>query len=63
MKRILAGLVVVSALLGGAAQAGDYEKGYEAYIRGQFEAARQFWEAAAADGEVKALNNLAWLYL
>ncbi len=63
MKRILAGLVVVLALLGGAAQAGDYEKGYEAYIRGQFEAARPFWEPAAADGEVKALNNLAWLYL
>ena len=39
MSRILAGLVVVSALLGGAAQAGDYEKGYEDYIRGQLEAA------------------------
>ena len=63
MKGILRGLAVVSALIGSAAQAGDYEKGYEAYIRGQFEAARHFWEAAAADGEVKALNNLAWLYL
>ncbi|MGB1005706.1 MAG: tetratricopeptide repeat protein [Thalassobaculaceae bacterium] len=65
MKRFLAGLVVVSALLGAGsiARAGDYEKGYEAYIRGQFDAARTFWEAAAAAGEVKALNNLAWLYL
>jgi TPR repeat protein len=44
------------------AWAQDFRKGYDAYLRGDYAAAAREWEPLALQGDVKAMNNLGFLY-
>ncbi len=60
MKHVFAALVLV--LLAAPAYAQDYDKGLEAYERGDHATALEAWRAAADQGDARAQNNLGGMY-
>jgi len=63
MRRILATLAVVGALLFSAGSAwADYDDGLAAYNRGDYAAALQEWRPLAEQGDAKAQYNLGVMY-
>jgi|TARA_E500000178_G_C17000339_1_gene745320 TPR repeat protein len=65
VKQFLSVIVVAFCVFAGTGTgwAGNYAKGYDAYLRGDFGAALKLWKPLAEEGDVKTQNNLAWLYL
>ena len=65
MKRILTALVLGISLLfasGGVAYAQDFNKGLEAYDKGDYATALREWSALAEQGHAKAQYNLGLMY-
>lgn len=60
MKHVFAALVLV--LLAAPAYAQDYDKGLEAYERGDHATALEVWRAAADQDDARAQNNLGSMY-
>ncbi len=43
-------------------QAEEFRRGYEAYVRGEYERAAAIWTRLADQGHVKSMNNLGTMY-
>ena len=59
MKKLVAALLLVSAT---AVWADDVEDGLAAYNKGDYKTAASLFKKGAAQGDVRAQNNLAWMY-
>jgi TPR repeat protein len=44
-------------------QAAAFQRGYDAYYRGQYERAAAIWRQLADQGHIKSINNLATMYV
>ena len=64
MKRLLTTLVILTGLIGsgGAVWADDFDKGYAAYIAGDYAEAVEWFRKAAEQGLGGAQFSLGWMY-
>ena len=60
--RNIIGAMALAATLAGPAWAGDFEKGLDAYLRGDYAAALAEWKPLAEQGDAAAQNNLGLMY-
>ena len=65
MKKLTTSILVTLAVLLGSAGEGwsaDYQKGLDAYGRGDYRTALREWEPLAKQGNARAQHNLGWVY-
>ena len=62
LKKIITGLALSMLLSSGVAIAADFNKGFKAYISGDFKTALAEWTPLAKQGNVKAQYNLGIMY-
>jgi TPR repeat protein len=55
-------LVILAVLIVGAAGAGEYERGDEAYSKGFYAEAYNIWLAACEKGDAESCNGVGYLY-
>lgn len=63
MKRlIILPILILSIIVGNAAFAADFEKGWDTYNDGDYAAALNEWQPLAEQGDADAQFNLGWMY-
>ena len=61
MKKIIA-VLAFALMLSGLVHAGQYEDGWEAYDKGNYQQAYKLWQTLAEQGNAKAQVGLALMY-